>query len=379
MQRRIVFINQATGYLTIDIINEFAKEFEKVALITGSVRIQDVSLDKKVHVSYITKYNRGNTFKKLASWLLGTVQIYSLLVVRYRKFERFYFTIPPTSYLLANHFRSLYAVVVYDLYPDALLTYGFNSRGLIYKWWLKRNERAFTRAHKIFTLSERMKSQILAYASRSKVTVISNWAAFNDMPCVVKEKNKLINEHNLQGKFIVQYSGNIGVTHRVEVLIEAAELLASYEDIIFLIIGRGDRMKTIGSMIQNKKLKNCMLLRFRKDDELFDSLCAADLAVITLDDRTPDISVPSKTYNIMVAGLPIMAIAAKTSEISEMIDKHGNGKSFDKNDLEGMCRFITELKNNPDYRITLSKKSLAAAQNYTRKNAKEYCEIYLNQ
>ncbi len=379
MLRKIVFINQATGYLTIDIINEFAREFDEVALITGSIRIQDVPLDKKVKVSYIIKYNRGNNLKKSTSWLIGTMQIYWLLVVRYRKFEKFYFTIPPTSYLLACHFRDPYAVLVYDLYPDALLSFGFTSKGLLYKGWSKLNKRIFTGAYRVFTISEKMKSQILEYASKSEVTVIPNWSAFEGVSRVEKEKNRLIAEYNLRGKFIVQYSGNIGVTHKVEVLVDTAEMLSSSVNILFMIIGRGERMKRIGSIIKERRLKNCLMLPFRKDEELFDSLCAADLAVITLDDKTPDISIPSKIYNILTAGLPIMAIAAKNSGISNLIDRHQNGKIFDKDDLEGMCKFIKELKDNPDYRNSLSARSLIAAQNYTRTNARRYCEVYLNQ
>jgi hypothetical protein len=123
--------------------------------------------------------------------------------------------------------------------------------------------------------------------------------------------------------------------------------------------------------------KDCIILPFRKDDELYDSLCAADLAVVTLDDKTPDISVPSKTYNIMAAGLPIMAIAAENSEITNLINMHQNGKTFDKSDLDGMCAFINELKRNPDYKKYLSDNSLKAVQKYTISNAKEYCETYL--
>jgi hypothetical protein len=47
MSRRIVFINQATGYLTIDVINSFTGDFDEIALITGSIRVQDIPLDKK--------------------------------------------------------------------------------------------------------------------------------------------------------------------------------------------------------------------------------------------------------------------------------------------------------------------------------------------
>jgi glycosyltransferase involved in cell wall biosynthesis len=378
MSRKIVFINQATGYLTIDIINEFAKEFDEVALITGSIRVQDTYLENKVKVSYIIKYNRGNTIKKSLSWLIGTIQIYVLLVVRYRKFEQFYFTIPPTAYLQALYFKSPFSILVYDLYPEALLSFGFSKNSKLYKWWGKRNRKLFTSAYKVFTISEKMRSKIFEYSETRDISVIPNWSAFSGFKRVKKENNKLIAQHNLQGKLIVQYSGNIGVTHKVEVLIEVAELLRSSDEIVFLIIGRGERMNKISNIIQEKGLKNCLILPFRKDEELFDSLCAADLAVITLDDKTPDISVPSKTYNIMAAGVPIMAIAAENSEIANVIDKHQNGKSFDKSNLDGMCRFITEFINDPEYKNCLSKRSLRAAQYYTRSNAKKICDVYLN-
>jgi hypothetical protein len=377
MRRKIVFINQATGYLTIDIINEFAKEFDEVALITGSIRIQDTCLNKKVKVSYIIKYNRGNTLKKTLSWLIGTIQILLLLIIVYRKFERFYFTIPPTAYLLALNLKTTFSVLIYDLYPDALITLGFRKQHALYRWWAKRNKKLFTHAYKIFTISEKMKTGILQYTDKKNIHVIPNWSAFSGSKLVKKENNKLIAHYKLQEKFIVQYSGNIGMTHKIEVLIEVAELFRSSDEVVFLIIGRGERLYQISQMIRERNLLNCIILPFRKDDELYDSLCAADLAVVTLDDKTPDISVPSKTYNIMAAGLPIMAIAAENSEITNLINMHQNGKTFDKSDLDGMCAFINELKRNPDYKKYLSDNSLKAVQKYTISNAKEYCETYL--
>src|SRR5687767_4634914 len=100
MNRKIVFVNQASGYLTIDIVNGFADVFEKVALISGVVRVQDIPLNEKVEWSKISVYNRGNPAKKFTSWIFGTFQIFFLLLFKYRKYEIFYFTIPPTAYLL---------------------------------------------------------------------------------------------------------------------------------------------------------------------------------------------------------------------------------------------------------------------------------------
>ncbi len=372
-----MFINQATGYLTIDIINAFSTVFDKVALITGSIRIQDTRLNSKVKVTKIIKYNRGGDIRKGCSWLFGTLQIWFLLMTRYKDFERFYFTIPPTAYLLALHQKTPYSVAVFDLYPEALLAKRFSKLSMgIFKWWADQNRRIFGRARMLFTLSDDMHKQIKKYSPDSDIRVIPNWSAFSRLKRIEKHQNTLIQKNGLQGKFVVQYSGNIGASHNVEVLIDVAERLIQKKDILFLIIGRGERSEVIGELIGRKNLTNCLLLPFRKDEELYDSLCAADLAVITLDDRLPDISVPSKIYNIMAAGTPIMAIASPVSGVAGIISRHKIGKVIDRRDINGMCQFIEKLINNPVQWKLLSDNSLRASQDYSSTNAFYYLNYY---
>jgi glycosyltransferase involved in cell wall biosynthesis len=376
MPRKIVFINQATGYLTIDVINEYAKEFDEVALITGSIRVQDTPLNHKVKVSRITRYNRGSTFRKALSWMKGTIQIFFLLKFRYRDFEKFFYTIPPTAYLLALNYKSVFSIMIFDLYPEALKANGFTERSVLYKWWSRKNRQIFPIAHRVFTLSENMKSRVLEYSPDTDVRIIPNWSAFSELTPVDKNKNIIIQREGLKGKFIIQYSGNIGVTHNVETLIEVADKLKVDPDIKFQIIGRGERSIAIKDLIENKGLENCKLMPFRKDEELYESLCAADLSVIILDDKTADISVPSKTYNIFAAGVPVMAIASLTSGISDIITQHQAGKVFGKDNIGGMCEFILELKNNPSLFDRMSANSLKASENYTNANAVKYLEYY---
>ena len=104
MAGKIVFISQASGYLTIDIINRFVSDFDKVILITGSVRIQDTPLDPHIRVEMIMRYDRGNNFRKGFSWIIGSLQIFFLLKFRYNKYDKFFFTVPPTAYLMAFWF-----------------------------------------------------------------------------------------------------------------------------------------------------------------------------------------------------------------------------------------------------------------------------------
>jgi glycosyltransferase involved in cell wall biosynthesis len=378
MSRKIVFINQATGYLTIDIINEFVKEFEKVSLITGSIRTQDIELNKKVKVNRIVKYNRGNVFRKATSWILGTFQIYFLLKLKYRDYEKFFFTIPPTAYLFALDLDSVFSIAVFDLFPDALKVYKCKDNGIIYKWWSLKNGRIFSKAHRVFALSENMKTKILTYTDKSDVRVIPNWTAFSGYIPVVKEKNSFIESEGLAGKFIVQYSGNIGSTHNVEAIVEIAEMLKAHKEVEFVIIGRGNRTIAIGDLIISKGLTNCRLLPFRKDEELFKSLCSADLAIVTLDERTADVSVPSKVYNIMAAGVPILAIASMNSAISDLVLEHRIGKAFEMSNLQEICEFIIEVKNNHSLWAELSDNSLRTSEKFTNSNAAEYLKVYIN-
>ena len=115
----------------------------------------------------------------------------------------------------------------------------------------------------------------------------------------------------MQNKFIVQYSGNIGVTHNVETLIEIAELLKDNTDILFQIIGRGPRKSKLENLVKEKNLPNCVFLPFQTDDMFPYSLSAADVGVVILDETTSKGSVPSKSYNLMSYGIPSLYIASR--------------------------------------------------------------------
>lgn len=375
--RRIVFINQATGYLTIDIVNAFAGYFNEVVLITGSVRVQDTPLDQGVRIVKIARYDRGSNFKKMISWMVASFQIFFLLGLRYNKYDKFFFTVPPTAYLMAKCFRGRFSILVFDLYPDALRANGFRDDGLLSRIWGRCNRKVFLNAHMIYTLSDHMKAGIGRYASGRDVRVIPNWSAFSHLKPIPKENNELLMKDGLQGKFIIQYSGNIGVTHNVETLIEVAGTLQDEAGIVFQIIGRGDRINEIARRINDNGLTNCILFQFRDDSELYESLCEADIAVIILDDKTPDISIPSKIYNIMSAGLPVLAIASPDSGVGDMVRSHCIGEVFDKSNITGMSQFIRELRRDSKKRSFYSSRSLEASGLFTSKNAGIYLSSYV--
>lgn len=377
MSRKIVFINQATGYLTIDIINAFAKNFDETALITGSIRVQDIPLNPNVKISNIAKYDRGNTRKKMLSWLIGTVQIFFHLLFKYRGYEIFYITIPPSAYLLSLILPNKFSILVFDVYPDVLKIYNINESKWIYRAWTGWNKKLFKKAHRLYTIGEGMKNLLAQYTDAKNIFIIPNWSGLTKIKPVAKSENQFVIQNNLQDKFIVQYSGNIGYTHNVELLVEVAKMMKEYTDIVFLIIGRGDRVNHIKNLIQEYKLDNCVMMPFQPDETLNFSLAAADLGVVILDEKTAHASVPSKIYNLQAVGVPILAIASLDSEINEHINKYVNGETFAQNDLEGAKNFILKCKSDKDYLKKISDNSVTASKDFSMDNVNKYYEHYV--
>ena len=73
-------------------------------------------------------------------------------------------------------------------------------------------------------------------------------------------------------------------------------------------------------------------------------LNACDIGLITLSSGMKGIGVPSKTYNIMAAGKPILYIGDKDSEVDCYINKYRNGWSYDWSDSESLITLLRELK-----------------------------------
>lgn len=377
--KRIVFINQATGYLTIDIINAFAQSsfFSEVALIAGSIRVQDIQLEKNVKWSKITRYNRGTPVKKLLSWVTGTMQIGWLLLTRYRKYEVFYITVPPFAYLLSWVLPNRFSLLVYDVYPDALTIYHIGKRNVISRCWAFLNRRLFKKAYRLMTIGEGMRQLMQQYNSTSReINVIPNWSGLTNLKIVERKSNRFLSDQGLTDKFVVMYSGNIGVTHNVEVLIDVAEQLQKEPDLFFLIVGRGNRLANIERIVNDKKLSNVRVLPFQPDDQLSETLAAADLAVVLLDDRTANISIPSKIYNLQAVGVPILGIGEETSELSLHLKKFDNGRSYSPENIQGISGFIKDFKRNQPLQETFRRNSKAASANFTRHNAGQYLELY---
>jgi glycosyltransferase involved in cell wall biosynthesis len=200
----------------------------------------------------------------------------------------------------------------------------------------------------IITLGRDMRKLVgdkLVHSTRP-VAVIPNWGnvfAVNPIPRAV---NHLLRELKLDDKFVIQYSGNIGRTHGLEDILKAALRLKN-DSVHILIIGSGVKRNSLELAIQKEGLNNITILPRVPRDKLGESLNACDVALISFVAGMAGISVPSRMYNVMAAGKPIIAITEGNSELALVVKEEHIGWVVPPGDIDKLLDAIKEARSDP--------------------------------
>jgi len=376
--KKIIIINQAVNYLTIGMANAFKEHYEEVLLMTGSVHTQGELLRDDVKVVNLNLWHDAPAWRKYSSFLEAMLRMWFLLFFRFRSYEVLFVSVPPMAYLLNLLLPNKFSMVIWDVYPDLLKITGMKESHPLYKFWSTLNKKSFRKAFTLITISEVMSKTIAKYIDLDKVVVQPIWSIFSIDDKVEAAANPFILEHGLSEKMVIQYSGNIGLSHKVELLIDMAEILQEEKSIHFQIIGRGPKKKTIESLVHSQKLKNCQFLPFQRDDNFASSLSAANLGVVILDERVGLGSVPSKSYNLMALGIPSLYIAPKESQLYKYALEFGHAKCFSEEELSEASSWVLEFSQNPELQEYMSLAALKASKNFQRSNADKMVNKYIN-
>ncbi len=366
----IVFINQWASHLTKDIMNAALGRFENVAFIGGQISASGRPLNDKIKISRVVRYRKKNSISRLVTWLLATIQVIILIKLKYRDYNLFLTSNPPTLVFVPWFCRNKYSVQILDVYPDALVAGKFISKGSwINKLWIKRNKAYFTKAKNVFTITDGMAETISQYCDQQKISTISQWPSSDEFEPIPIQENRFINEHNLQNFFIVMYSGNMGLGHHVDVMVEVAKELRNYADISFVLIGEGWNKPVIEKRIIDYELNNCLVLPFQSTEMFKHSSQAADIGVVTVSKELSMLSVPIKTYNMIRNNTPLLCITEGESELKSLVSKYEIGKVFGPQQIQEISDFIISLKTQRDQIIKYKKNLELCAKNFTSQNA----------
>ena len=370
--KKVVLVNQSTRHLMIDIANAYVDNYDEVVLMAGVVEEYERPLDKRIRVVKVREYDRSSAVKRIMTWGIAFLQVFFKLLFGYKDYEVVYFTNPPISYFASLFVSNPFSVVVYDIYPDALRNVGIKESNFIYKTWVRINKKLYAKAKWIYTLSDGMANVLTKYVGKDKIRVVPNWPFTDIFAPVPKSENPFAIEHHLEDKFVVMYSGNMGYTHSVDVVLDAAAKTRDNGHIHYLLIGQGKKKPILEGRVKNEGLSNVTILDLQPFNVVPYSFAAADLAVITLNEESGAVSVPGKTYDFLSVGAPLLCVCPAESEMTVLTKKYGNGKCFQSKDLEGIVSFILDVAEDAELQKSLSDNSLKASEDFTRANAYKF-------
>lgn len=370
--KKVVLVNQSTRHLMIDIANAYAEKYDEVVLMAGVIEEYERPLDKRVKVVKIKKYDRSSGIKRIMTWGIAFLQIFFRLLFGYKGYEIVYFTNPPMTYFTSLFITNPFSVVVYDIYPDALRNIGIKEGSFIYKCWAKINRKLYAKAEVMYTLSTGMANVLSKYVEMGKIRIVPNWSFTEKFAPIPKKENTFAKEYHLEDKFVVMYSGNMGYTHSVDVLLDAAEETLADEHIHYLMIGQGKKKPMLEERVKNNGLKNVTILDLQPFDVVPYSFATADLAMITLNEESGAVSVPGKTYDLLSVGAPLLCICPQESEMIALTEEYGNGKCFRSKEVREIVAYIKQVANDPVLQKQMSNNSLMASKDFTRANAYKF-------
>jgi colanic acid biosynthesis glycosyl transferase WcaI len=278
----------------------------------------------------------------------------------------FFSTSPPligTAAVLAHWIRRFpIAYWAMDLNPDQLIAMGkVGPNDVITKILEFANKVILDESSLIVALDRFMGDRIRARANvKSKMQIMPPWPHEEHLEPLPHAQNPFRSAQNLDGKFVVMYSGNHSPANPLRTLLDATLTFRDDPNIEFLFIGGGLGKKEVEEHIQTHQLKNVRALPYQPMNQLRYSLSAADVHVVSLGENMVGIVHPCKIYGAMAVGRPILYLGPNPSHVSDLLDEHDIGVSITHGDVEGAVAAIRRLRAlTPEKREEMGQKIMS--------------------
>jgi len=374
---------EATGQLLTELTIDLTAWFD-VTVIAGAPNHVDESVDDKYgdlesHLGVSIRRAWHSRFHKHSLWgRLINLSTFAASAGRVARklthapdiivVESDPFFLPLIAQRLRRRFPSARLVCyLQDLYPDIAVAVGKIREGIITRTLRTLLFNVYRNCDAVIVLSRDMRKRCeeLAVPSR-RLNVVSNWSD-TDAITPIKSNNEFRRQHNLQGQFVVMYSGNMGLAHDLDPLIDAAHLLRHHHDITWLMVGDGASRQSLQERARDLGLYQVRFLPYQPRNTLSQSLSAADVHVVSIRPGTASCVMPSKLYGILASGTPAIAITEKNTELHDLVHDHDVGRCCEPGDPRSLADHVLELAGNSEALKQLGNNARAlAVSNFSR-------------
>ena len=194
-----------------------------------------------------------------------------------------------------------------------------------------------------------------------KVSVIPNWAPLESLPVEAKE-NEWAREQGLVGKFVVLYTGTLGMKHNPNLLLGVAERFKENDDVRVVVISEGMGSDWLKEQREAKGLKNLILLGYQPFDKLPQVLASGDVLTGVLEEDAGVFSVPSKVLTYLCAKKPILLAVPEVNLAARSIREEEAGLTVGPADEAGFWNAAEVLYKDRELCEKMAGKARAYAE-----------------
>lgn len=356
----------STGFILTEMANKLVEKYD-VHVICGPEiydkkksrdKNSQQTLDKSISLHRIDNINldKDKLISRLLRFFVASQRLYKIAKSHINKEDKVLLvTNPPLLIsLIANLKKKVgfeFILLVHDVFPENVLAAGLKIPRFVYTMTKYVLDKSYAKADKLIALGRDMKAvleQKVKGKGKPEICIVENWADVDNIHPI---------ETNPNEKIIIGYAGNIG---RGQGLLEFLEVYrqVNNNELSLQFWGSGAVENSLKDFVSKHKIRDVKFHGpfFRSQQN--EVLNACDIALVKLAKNMLGIGVPSKTYNILAAGKPILYIGHPDSEIALEIKEHNIGFSYDNDNITGLIEFLENL--NRDNILNLKEKSLNA-------------------
>ena len=226
-----------------------------------------------------------------------------------------------------------------DVYPELAEELGVIPRGGLLARVLRAvSTWALRKQDEVVVVGRCMRERLIKRGvDAGKIEVIPNWSSVR--PVGTEQVTVMRRRLGWEGKFVVLYSGNIGLAHDFETLVDAARLLDG-AGVELVFAGEGPRLEQVHR--DTAGLYHVRFLPPQPKKELSAFLAAADLHLVSVRAGLEGLVVPSKAYGILAAGRPLLYVGGPDAEVARVIAESGCGTVVPNGEATGLAEAISQ-------------------------------------
>jgi len=400
--KRLLFLNrcfypdvEATGQLLTELCEELEDDFE-IHVICGNPlyrKAQNKGLVNKAQYGKITIWRINNTTLPKKYFLARFINLFSYYILCF--IWSFFLkrmdcviaeTDPPLlasiAYVYSHLRHSGFIYYSQDIWPDVGIVNERMTNPVLTKILGVTNGFLYDKSTQIVVPGRDMKKRLEEknHIPPYRIEVVENWADPSKVIPILREDNTFIKKYSLENKFVVMYSGNLGLSQDLENIINLADRLKEYIDVIFVLVGNGALKEKLINMSAALNLKNIEFLPYQDKKDLRFSLSSAHIHLIPLKKGMKGIIVPSKVYGIMASGKPFIAAVDDNSEIDRIVKEFRCGIVVKPSDVEELEKAVLWAYRNQAEIKTMGEKGRKALETHYTKEicTKKFKKIVKN-